>query len=93
MTTALSRFRCNHTQVNTATKFRARVSFNGNVVAETEGAELNLAIPDAQLWWPNGHGAQPLYEVQVELLDEDNRVLDVWNRRTGLRTLELDRLR
>ncbi len=52
----------------------------------------DIEISDPQLWWPNGFGAQPLYTVRVELVDEDeSRVLDVWERRIGLRTLTMRR--
>jgi beta-mannosidase len=48
-------------------------------------AELTVAGP--QLWWPAGMGAQPLYTVQVELLDRQGQVLDKTVKRIGLRTL------
>jgi beta-mannosidase len=51
-------------------------------------AELEVRIEDPALWWPNGHGEQPLYRVDVELVSEgrrvDERVLEI-----GLRTIEL----
>lgn len=28
---------------------------------------VNITVDDAQLWWPNGYGKQPLYEYQVAL--------------------------
>ncbi|MDR0442447.1 MAG: glycoside hydrolase family 2 protein [Treponema sp.] len=53
-------------------------------------AELTLVIEKPELWQPNGlisnKGAQPLYNVEVALLDNDS-VLDSWRRRIGLRTL------
>jgi beta-mannosidase len=70
--------------------YRVTLKLRDEVVVET--SELAFEVPDAQLWWPNGLGAQPLYELCVELLDEDpaeDRVLDVWKRRIGLRTIEL----
>src|SRR5690606_9941478 len=72
-------------------KFRATVSYNGEVVSTAEGGFENLKaiIANPQLWWSSGHGAQPLYEVQVELLGAD-RVLSSWTRHIGLRTIELD---
>jgi len=76
---------------------RINVAFNGAVIAEaTNSAQITahnatLNIPDPQLWWPNGMGAQPLYDVTVELLDADGTLLDSWTRRIGLRTLKLDR--
>lgn len=51
-----------------------------------------ITIDQPQLWWPNGMGAQPLYRVTVELIDDQNRVLDRWQRRIGLRQLELERI-
>mgnify|MGYP000722400558 CR=1 FL=1 len=54
-------------------------------------AALKLDVKNPQLWWPNGYGAQPLYGVKVELQDGEGRLLDVWSRRVGLRTLQLSR--
>jgi beta-mannosidase len=52
----------------------------------TGTAELTIKSP--QLWWPAGMGAQPLYTVQVELLDGTGGELDTTTKRIGLRTLE-----
>ncbi|HEY3289440.1 MAG TPA: glycoside hydrolase family 2 protein [Anaerolineae bacterium] len=71
---------------------RVSVSHNGQVVASTVGdpaAALTLVQPE--LWWPNGLGAQPLYEVEVQLTNDLGTVLDSTSRRIGLRTLALDR--
>ncbi len=73
------------------------VSFDGQVVAEAEAevkrgkAEAELTVTDPQLWWPNGMGDQPLYDVTVDLIDADGGMLDTTSRRIGLRTLELER--
>jgi beta-mannosidase len=73
------------------------VSFDGGVVAEATAAlesgsaGIALPIPDPQLWWPVNMGAQPLYEVRVELRDQAGKLFDTWARRVGLRTLRLDR--
>ena len=53
-------------------------------------ARLGAEIPDPQLWWPNGMGAQPLYTVRVTLLDGDAEA-DVWERAVGLREIRLVR--
>ena len=50
----------------------------------TEGFKIDIENP--QLWWPNGYGKQPLYTVKVTLKDEQGNVLDVWEKRIGLRT-------
>ena len=33
-----------------------------------ENAPESIQIPDPQLWWPNGLGSQPLYQISVDLL-------------------------
>lgn len=60
-------------------------------VALSGGAgTAEIAITDPQLWWPNGMGEQPLYEVAVTL-KADGVMLDPWQKRIGLRQLKLDR--
>jgi beta-mannosidase len=51
-------------------------------------AALSMEVVDPLLWWPNGYGEQPLYEVEVTLLQGD-RELDQRPFRVGLRTVEL----
>ncbi len=47
----------------------------------------HVTVENPQLWWPNGYGDQPLYKVKVELISkEDESVLDVWEKKIGLRT-------
>ena len=53
---------------------------------ESDGAPIVVEHP--QLWWPNGYGAQPLYQLAVMLTDGD-KALDSWQRRIGLRTLTM----
>ncbi len=83
-----------------ATKARFELSLGGKPVAQGDAkvaasdtddgdAKLSLDIPSPQLWWPNGMGAQPLYDLQVTLLDDAGQTLDATTRRVGLRTLEL----
>lgn len=55
--------------------------------AEGEG---QLVIEDPELWWPNGLGDQPLYQVEAQLLYEGN-VEDTWEKRIGLRTMTMQR--
>lgn len=52
---------------------------------------LPLVVTKPELWWPNGYGAQPLYVARVELRTMDGEVLDVWEKRVGLRTIQLRR--
>lgn len=52
---------------------------------------LELTVDNPELWWPNGLGDHPLYDLSVELVDDAGTVLDIWERRIGLRDLRLDR--
>ncbi len=47
-----------------------------------------LTIVNPRLWWPSGYGEQPLYTVEVTL-EQEGRVLDVWKKRIGLRTISM----
>ncbi len=82
-------------QANLSTRVTA--SLDGRVVAEAtaplaEGAGVAcLEISNPQLWWPNGLGAQPLYDVVVTLCDGSGCALDTATKRIGLRTLRLVR--
>jgi beta-mannosidase len=58
--------------------------------APQTGEGTVIEVTDPQLWWPNGQGAQPLYELAVEAVDQDGRSLGAWRRRIGLRTIVLD---
>ncbi|TXS75125.1 glycoside hydrolase family 2 protein [Streptomyces sp. sk2.1] len=62
----------------------AQVRFEG------DEAVLRLTVERPRLWWPRGYGDQPLYDLDVTLLDADGE-LDTWHRRIGFRTVELDR--
>nr|WP_188188252.1 glycoside hydrolase family 2 protein [Nonomuraea sp. SYSU D8015] len=48
-------------------------------------AVLSIEVPDPELWWPRGYGAQPRYDLTVRLGD------DTWHGRIGFRSVELER--
>ncbi len=52
--------------------------------------KVELVVKNPQLWWPNGYGDQPLYQVSV-MVCQGKVVLDEKNYKLGLRTLELRR--
>ncbi len=60
-----------------------RVAITGDV------AHIVVLVPDARLWWPVGHGDQPLYDLTVALL-ADGRQVDAVERRIGFRTVTVD---
>ncbi len=82
-----------------ATPLRAEVTvgLEGEQVARSSfdlprgRGESKIVIRQPRLWWPNGMGEQPLYDVTVALFDPDGAVLDRQEMRIGLRTLRLDR--
>ncbi|HUC21658.1 MAG TPA: glycoside hydrolase family 2 protein [Streptosporangiaceae bacterium] len=43
-----------------------------------------VTVPSVELWWPVGHGAQPLYDVDVSAGDAR------WSGRVGFRTVRVD---
>ncbi|MFE2918234.1 glycoside hydrolase family 2 protein [Kitasatospora indigofera] len=64
------------------------------VPAGATAASVTVDVPDARLWWPAGHGEQPLYDLRVELTaaggaDGGPAAADSWQRRVGFRTTEL----
>ena len=66
-----------------------RLSLGGILVAEGLGTRVRVDHP--QLWWPNGHGAQPLYSLVVEVRRGDGEPFGAWVNRLGLRSIVLDR--
>jgi beta-mannosidase len=71
---------------------------NGNKLEKrktiTAGNEITVKVPisNQELWWPNGYGSQPLYQVEVALLADDSSEASILDKRSyqlGLRTIEL----
>ncbi|WP_086827596.1 glycoside hydrolase family 2 protein [Streptomyces sp. NRRL B-24572] len=92
------RLRAERTERGTGRPLTVRAAVRGKE-GETEGrisftgdeAVLRIEVAAPRLWWPRGYGDQPLYELEVTLLDEEEGPLDTWRRRIGFRTVELDR--
>ncbi len=61
---------------------------DGKCLEQEEDGSISVKNP--MLWWPNGYGEQPLYTVNAKLVGENGDVLDVWERRIGLRTVTVD---
>ncbi|MHA7985322.1 glycoside hydrolase family 2 protein [Rathayibacter sp. CAU 1779] len=49
-----------------------------------EGGSVRVLVPNVELWWPVGHGSQPLYEVKVTAGERE------WASRVGFRTVSID---
>ncbi len=65
-----------------------------DATARVEGgstsAVVDVAVPEARLWWPVGYGDQALYDLEVSLGQDTGAGLGTWHRRIGLRTVGLD---
>ncbi len=66
------------------------------VPAGADAGVVTVEVPEARLWWPVGHGDQPLYDLTVtldapgEADDPSSEPLDTAERRVGFRTVTLD---
>jgi beta-mannosidase len=56
-------------------------------VFSTRSGELRMDGLRVKAWWPARLGAQPLYDVRVELLDAGGRICDGQSRRVGFRNV------
>ncbi|UFU05470.1 glycoside hydrolase family 2 protein [Ruania halotolerans] len=56
----------------------------GEVTVADGRAAVVLDVPDAQLWWPHGYGAQPRYCLEVSLIDGET-TRDSWERMVAFR--------
>lgn len=75
-------------------KFRLRVHGHGvditgetpfNIQAGDGRVTGKLVVDQPALWWPNGHGEQPLYNLEATLLDGDGRPMHTRTSRFGVR--------
>ncbi|MDT8716216.1 glycoside hydrolase family 2 protein [Clostridium sp. 19966] len=55
-----------------------------------DNSPKTVSIENPKLWWPNGYGEQNLYGIKVTLV-KNEKVLDVWDKKIGLRTLTVKR--
>ncbi|TDC23897.1 glycoside hydrolase family 2 protein [Kribbella albertanoniae] len=60
------------------------VEVSTTVAAGTESVELAATLEDVKVWWPRGHGEQPLYDVAVTAGD------DSWTGRVGFRDITMN---
>ena len=51
---------------------------------------LRVEVPNAKLWWPKNKGEPRLYQTRIELLLHE-RVIDVWEKEIGIRTVSLQK--
>ena len=74
--------------LGTSGSLSGEISLRGERVTTVQNGRATIESPE--LWWPSGHGDQPLYEVSLKWVDTEGRAADGWHRRIGLRTIVLD---
>lgn len=52
--------------------------------------KMDFTIANPRLWWPNGLGEQPLYNVSIQMV-KDGKILQATGENIGLRTINLVR--
>ena len=67
-----------------------RITEPGGRTWTLDNSPKELVIESPKLWWVNNLGGQPLYDVQVTLFCQ-GRVLDVWEKKIGLRQVTMHR--
>ncbi|MFV1991494.1 MAG: hypothetical protein ACC652_12225, partial [Acidimicrobiales bacterium] len=75
----------------------ANVRGQGGTVSHLQEVELadgenlldwRFAVEEPDLWWPHSLGTQPLYDLRVEVITND-QISHVRKRRTGLGQVEM----
>ncbi len=69
---------------------QTRIACRQMVPAGENQVVLTLHVNKPELWWPRGYGRQPMYHLNLIVVDEARNELDHWFGRVGLRTVELD---
>lgn len=70
-----------------ATLEHAGHSITGVALFSATSGHMRLLVPDPELWWPSGHGDQPLHRLTIEVLTMEGQVLDTRTDQIGIRTL------
>ena len=83
--------------VKAACEADVTLSYQGEPVAHTtvtfsdgEVQTAVLAVENPKLWYPNGYGAQPLYDLTVRIV-QDGKETDCRSYSVGLRTLRFEK--
>ena len=71
---------------------KARKTVDVKAVKKANGFCVDMSLPDASVWWPNGAGGQPLYDIQLSLVAAGSCV-DKHHFQSGVRTAKLVRER
>ncbi|PCI85882.1 MAG: beta-mannosidase [Hyphomicrobiales bacterium] len=67
----------------------AGVKTKVTIAADESHAVVELEVKNPKVWWPHNLGAQPLYELNISLM-ERGKTRDTWQRKVGFRSIRLD---
>ena len=59
-----------------------------NLLACRQVVKSEIVLENPKLWWPNGLGSQPLYNVKLTVINGDGLVCDDCEKRIGFRSVE-----
>jgi len=85
-------------QQNTKYVLKAYLSLKGELIEalnlEDEGfntsKKMRFVVKNPLIWWPNGHGEQPLYQLFIQVMVDGN-LSDECYKNVGIRKLEYER--
>jgi beta-mannosidase len=65
-------------------------SYSKNILDfNTNQILIELKMKNPALWWPNGYGDSNLYNLKITIFDDQNRIVDDWQRKIGIRKIQL----
>jgi beta-mannosidase len=79
----------------TATCHDSKISttIDSQVIKGENQLDIPISLDDPLLWWPIGHGEQPLYELRVEISrPESGNVMDARSTRFGVREISWEQV-
>ena len=66
------------------------VVLDQSITSTGERFQGEFSLPNAQIWHPRGRGEQPLYFVDLTLLDSNGEILENYRKRVGFRHVAVD---
>ena len=60
----------------------------GFMVEEKTTLQYSCSVSDFRLWWPNGYGEQPLYQIEISVCAE-NDLIQHFTETLGIRQIEM----
>ena len=69
----------------------AGVELAAQTVVVNTDIRTEFLIQNPKLWWPNGYGEQPLYQIKVQHFNGEGILLEEIEKNIGLRTLTVSR--